>query len=215
MITSKAMKAILVAVLLISVASLPVRSQRTDSVAPPETVARDQYVSMTHRAVASLKADLDKFRLSLEYHGLDKDKYSLYLSVEPSPDDLPAANLRARISREQAVIIIGHLAGNGFLYRGTINSMKQLLRPKEPYYFLEVKGAQTVSYFEFIPSTPQPYRWHGMARPPILEQMKALLEALTGDAGEMMDRLVKALDVQQAGTGRVRRLRFDKTQGSC
>src|SRR5437773_5722845 len=163
------MKAILVAVLLISVASLPARPQRTDSVAPPERVARDQYVSMTRGAVASLKTDLDKFRLSLEYHGLEKDKYSLYLSVEPSPDDLPATYLRARISREQAVMIIGHLAGDGFLYRGTINSMKQLVRPKEPYYFLEVKGAQADSYFEFIPSTAQPYGWHGMARPSIPE----------------------------------------------
>jgi hypothetical protein len=192
------MKGILVAVLLISMACLPARSQKADSVAP-ETVARDQYVSMTRRAVASLKTDLDKFRLSLKYHGLEKDKYSLHLSVEPSPDDLSATYLRARISREQAVMIIGHLAGDGFLYRGTINSMKQLVRPKERYYFLEVRGAQADSYFEFIPSTAQPYRWHGMERPPILEQMKALRAVLTGDAGEMMDRLVKALEVQQAG----------------
>ena len=90
-------------------------------------------------------------------------------------------------------MIIGHLAGDGFLYRGTINSLKQLVPPKEPYYSLEVRGAQTDSYFEFIPATAQPYRWHGMTRPTILAQMNALRAILTGDAGEKMDRLVRAL----------------------
>ena len=188
------MRNTLIAVLLIFVPSHPVPSQTTSSTDTPATVARDQYVNISRRALQSLKTDLDKFNLSLEYHGPEKDKYSLYLSVEPPPERLPASYLRVHISKEQAVMIIGHLAGDGFLYRVTINSMKQIARPKEPYYDLSVKGAQNDSYFEFIPCVGQPYRWHGMMRPSILEQMKVLRALLTGDAGEEIDKLVNALE---------------------
>ena len=85
--------------------------------------------------------------------------------------------------------------------------MKQISLPKEPYYALSVKGAQNDSYFEFIPCQGQPYRWHGVMRPSILEQMKVLRAVLIGDAGEKIDKLVKALEVQKVGTGQAKKER--------
>jgi hypothetical protein len=93
-------------------------------------------------------------------------------------------------------MIIGHLAGDGFLYRGTINSMKQMALPKEPYYVLTTNPAQDESFFEFIPCAEQPYSWHGVMRPSIFEQMKSLRAVLTGEAGEELDKLVKTVEAQ-------------------
>ncbi|HJZ82753.1 MAG TPA: hypothetical protein VKD91_20480 [Pyrinomonadaceae bacterium] len=191
------MKRALVAALVVSAAS-SVQAQISDSLAA-DRAAREQYVNITRSAVRSLKTSLDTFHLSLDYHGPDRDKYSLYLSVDVLPEKLPANYLRTRISKEQALIIIGHLAGDGFLYRGSINRVKQLVQPKEPYYLLLVQGDRNDAYFEFIPGTAGPNQWHGVVRPTMLEQMKALRAVLTDDAGEMADKLFKALEGQTVG----------------
>jgi hypothetical protein len=109
---------------------------------------------------------------------------------------MPGNFLRARIPKDQAFIIIGHLAGDGFLYRGSLNRVKQLVQPKEPYYLLLAEGEQNDQYFEFIPCAAQPYQWHGSVRPTMIEQMKALRAVLTGDAAEMADRLAKKIERQ-------------------
>ena len=190
------MKNTLCALLLILAPSPFASSQMRSSSDDPGQLARDQYVNISRRALQLLETDLDKLQFSLDYHGPEQDQRSLYLSVEPPPEKLPATHRRARISREQAAMIIGHLAGDGYLYRGTINSMKQIALPKEPYYLLTAKAAQDESYFEFIPCTEQPYSWHGVMRPAILEQMKSLRAALTGEAGAELDKLSKTLEAQ-------------------
>jgi len=182
------MKGALVAALTVLAAS-PVQAQIPDGT-HADRVARDQYVNITRTAVRSLEAGLDKFHLSMEYHGPDRDKYSMHLSVGALPEQLPGNCLQARIPREQALVIIGYLAGDGFLYRGSINRVKQLVQPKEPYYLLLVEGERNDAYFEFIPCQARPYQWHGTTRPTMLEQMTALRGVLMDDAGELADKLV-------------------------
>src|SRR5262245_32831486 len=182
------MRGALVAALTVLAAS-PVQTQIPDGT-QAERVARDQYINITRTAVQSLKTNLDKFHLLMEYHGPDRDKYSLYLSVDALPEKQPRSWVRARISGDQALLIIGHLAGDGFLYRGSINRVKQLVQPKEPYYLLLVEGERNDAYFEFIPCQARPYQWHGTTRPTMLEQMTALRGVLMDDAGELADKLV-------------------------
>jgi hypothetical protein len=183
------MKATLAAGLLIFAPSLADAQTRGTNTAP-DTVAREQFISITRDAVRSLKTSLDTFHLALEYHGPDRGQYSLYLSVDPLPNRPPGNYLRARIPKEQALLIIGHLGGDGFLYRGSINRVKQLVLPKEPYYLLLAQGAEGDQYFEFIPSGG-PYQWHGFTRPTIVEQMKTLRAVLTDEAGEIADKLIR------------------------
>jgi hypothetical protein len=186
------MKATLAAGLLVFTPSLAAIQTPSANTAP-DSVAREQYVSITRHAVQSLKTNLDTFHFALEYHGADRGQYSLYLSVAPLPDPPRVNYLRARIPREQALLIIGHLGADGSLYRGSINRVKQLVLPREPYYLLLAQGAENDQYFEFIPCGG-PYQWHGSTRPDIVEQLKTLRAVLTDDAGEMADKLVSAFE---------------------
>lgn len=112
-------------------------------------------------------------------------------------DQLPPSYSAVQISEYQAAVLVGHLATDGFLYRGTINRMKMLVIPVEPYYFLWVKGKDGAQYYEYVPWTEASYRWHFMTRPPKLQQMDNIRAVLVGEAGEAMDRLLKAVERQR------------------
>lgn len=103
-------------------------------------------------AVEALKENVKEFRFTLEYHGPDAAKfYSLQLSVSPLPDSLPPSTLGVRITEADAAVLIGHLANDGCLYRGTINRSKLLKTPDEPYYRVSVQGTARDEYHEFVP----------------------------------------------------------------
>ena len=178
---------------------------------PVPVAAREPYVRTTRAAVEALKTNLKEFRFTLEYHGPDAAKfYSLQLSVSPLPDSLPPSTLGVRITEADAAVLIGHLANDGCLNRGTINRSKHLKTPDEPYYRVSVQGTARDEYHEFVPWGQDSYRWHWMTRPAMSQQLDGFRSVLTGEAAEAMDKLVGAVDTAQkskkprgtpAGTG--------------
>jgi hypothetical protein len=164
------------------------RSQADES----GVLATDLSVRMTRDAVESLRANMDRFRFDLSYHGQDAGTYrSLHLGVQPATQTNDSF---VQISRDQAELIVGWLARDGMLYRGSINRMKLLVQPREPYYDLRIQGAENGSYFEFLPWGSQPYPWHNMIRPPLAEWVGDLRGVLSGKAGEAIYALAKPLE---------------------
>lgn len=155
----------------------------------------ERYVLATRAAVVSLRSNVKDFQLSLIYHGVDTDNsLSIHLSVAPLSPDSPASHRRVRIDKDQAAILIGHLAGDGFLYRGTVNREKQRMRPDEPYYQLVVAADKQEQYVNALPLGVSSYRWHGTSRPPLAQQIDGLRAVLTGEAGNAMDELRETLE---------------------
>ncbi|HDZ21248.1 hypothetical protein LCGC14_0181950 [marine sediment metagenome] len=153
--------------------------------------------TLTRTAIASLLDHLETFRFSLTYKGPDPEKHrSLYLSVAPPPETLPETWLKAELTVEQAAALIGYLACDVF-YRGSINRAKRLRSPIGPHYIVTATNGRRDAYFEFIPWTTEPYRWHGDERPRTLEQFIFLRGGLIGDAAEAIDALLRALAPEQ------------------
>lgn len=149
-----------------------------------------QRVNWTRSAVDSLAAHLDGFRLDLKYHGPDRRmKHWISLTVNPAKDNPPGSREVIRISRERALMIIGHLASDGLLYRGTINRAKLLVLPKGPYCTVSVRARAGDEYFEHVPSSSASYRWHGVVRPPLAAQLDRLRLVCSGEAAEAVDKL--------------------------
>jgi len=181
--------------LTVSTATFLLMTRTTDAADVPNGAvrARDQQVQVTRNAVASLQANVDTFRFELSYHGPNPKAYrSLYLSVKPPAEGAERASIQ--ISEHQALLLIGCLARDGALYRGSVNSEKSLVRPKGPHYFLYVQATQGAAYFEYIPWGDKPYRWHGISRPPLLQQVSNLKGVLVGEAANGIDALAKPLE---------------------
>jgi hypothetical protein len=160
----------------------------------------EQYVEWTRRVTTLALKNLDNFKLTLEYHGpAPRDGRSVYLSVQPAASDLPSAYLKARLSKEEAAAIVGHLAASGFLYRGSINREKRLIAPKEPYYTLSVSVGDHEQYFEHIPWTAESYDWHWMKCPPLHQQIDALRIVVVGEAAKALDALRKQVSDSPPG----------------
>jgi hypothetical protein len=157
------------------------------------TSGGEQYVHTTRRALNVLRENLSHFQLSLTYHGPDSARFpSLHLGVDPSATTPPAARPIA-INRDQAAVLLGYLAGDGFLYRGAVSRTKLLAPPKGPYFFLLVKCTEEEQYYEYLPLADKPYRWHWMSRPPLNDQLDGLRSVLDGTAAETLDRIAGAL----------------------
>ena len=155
-------------------------------------------IRLTRAAMESLLDNLDTIRFSLVCRGPEPEaRRSLYLSVGEPPAQLPESWSAARLSREQAAALVGYLAGDGLLYRGSINRWNLLALPQGPYYLLSVGGGDDDEYFEFVLWTPEPYRSHGQSRPPALEQFYGLQRVLLGDAAAAMDRFLEGLAASQ------------------
>ena len=162
---------------------------------PQSQTGADQYIQTTRNAAKTLLKNLDKFTFRLEYHGpAPHDDRSVFLSVQPAASILPPTFLKGRISTEEAAAIVGHLAASGFLYRGSVNGCKYLALPTEPYYSLSVSAGEHENYFEPIPWTTEPYKWHGMKCPPLHEQIDALRTVVIADAAKTLDVLRKHLN---------------------
>jgi hypothetical protein len=161
---------------------------------PQSQKGTEQYIQWTRNATTALLKNLDTFTLRLEYHGpAPAEHRPVFLGVQPAPSILPPTYLTARIAREEAAAIVGHLAASGFLYRGTINRAK-LLAPKEPYYTLSIATGERDDYFEHIPWTTAPYPWHGMTCPPLHQQIDSLRSVTISDAAKTLDVFRKQLD---------------------
>ena len=188
----------LLGVLLLIAVAVPffLPTTRTDASDAPRGSIRvsDQQVQITRSAVASLQAHVDTFSLKLSYHGPDPKTYrSLHIGVKPPIQK--RSDSFVKISKDQAMVLIGCLARDGMLYRGAINSEKSLVQPKGPHYFLYVQAAEDRAYFEYIPWGGKPYRWHGHLLPPLLQQVTNLRGVLVGEAAKAIDALAKPLAV--------------------
>lgn len=151
-----------------------------------------QETNATRKAVDSLAAHLDGFRLDLKYHGADRRvKRWISLMVSPTVDNPPSSRKVVRVPEERALMILGYLASDGLLYRGTVNRVKLLVLPKGPYCTVNVRAREGDEYFEHVPSSSASYRWHGVTRPPLAAQLDRLRLVCSGEAAEVVDQLAR------------------------
>ncbi len=152
---------------------------------PPR--AAEQQAVATRAAVQNLMTHLDDFVLRLAYEGPNRaDNPSLWLCVTMPRSDMPSDYRVIVITRERAALLVGYLAADGLLYRGTVNAEKGREHPPEPYHHITAMAGGT-EYSEYLTWGDAPTRWHGIERPPLAQQLEALRVVLDGEAATALD----------------------------
>ncbi|MHC4983446.1 MAG: HEAT repeat domain-containing protein, partial [Planctomycetota bacterium] len=117
----------------------------------PGTGGQELQIAVVAERAKALKADIDKFKLILRYHGSqDKPYYNLELSVPALKDDLVSFDLTAQITEEQAAKIVEHLAVSGFMANGRNVADKDIAPPEGPAYTLTVSGPKDLELCEVL-----------------------------------------------------------------
>jgi hypothetical protein len=159
----------------LSYAGRPLPKGQEQAGPDPETGAR------VKGRYEQLRKSLDRFSLRLSCRGpQDKPFYYLKLSVPRARPYRSPFSQVAQITRKEALVIIGHLAQDGYLARAGNQANKDLKAPAG--YGLFVQGPPGPELHEFL-------GWDlGMIR-----RLEALRKCLEGDAAKKMDLLLGRL----------------------
>ena len=148
----------------------------------------------TAERVKRLKANLDKFTLDLIYFGAGLSQaqnsvYDLTLTTTDFVRGYPSSRLMARISKDQALRIIDHLAKGGFLSKAReIDGKISLSAPREQTYRFFAGPTSPGGKFFFAD-----IGWDMK----MLTRLDGLRKVLDGDAAKAMDKLLKRLEPQR------------------
>jgi hypothetical protein len=134
-------------------------------------------------------AELDSMSLTLSPAGPGSETLpSLWLGVTEAPEG-HEATYRATISREQAAMLVGYLAGDGLLYRSRRDMAVGVPPSEGAYYVVRVSGGQWegVDVLSLAP-VDTASEWEAMVDAGDAErQFWALCDVMGGVAAEAMD----------------------------
>ncbi|MBM81543.1 MAG: hypothetical protein CMJ78_13260 [Planctomycetaceae bacterium] len=162
--------------------------------APPTGLVKsgNRAVDETRTAVRALMSKLDQFQLKLTYRGPQPKLYSSVLLSVPPIDPLYSHEM-AQILKAEAILIICHLAGNGFLFRGGVNRNKPNPYRDGSYYEFEVTNGKDV-YRDILPWAGRTYRWKDQQWSRTFDQIANLRTLLSGRAAQVFDGVTLPLE---------------------
>ncbi len=174
-----------VTLLAVSAGAIHYSTSRGNPLIAPGNLAARRADTKTRKAVDMLKADVDSFRLMIQFLGAPGQPFhTIELLTKRVPREETPGHWAgdAIISKELAGRIIDHLADTGFFQRARIGDVAEAARAPQWAYRLYLRGAGT-SFDEVL-------LWDVK----MLQRLDALRKVLDGDAARLMDRLLTALE---------------------
>ena len=153
----------------------------------------DPLVEDSRKITEKLSTQIDSFKLTLSFRNIPEEGNPMIICTVGEPPKVVEDSdvLLVRLTKTQALMILGHLAGDDMLHRGAVNSAKLLKLPDSPFCTLAVSTNPEESYFEHIPADA--HQWHGIKRPPLADQLRALARVLPADAVEAIEKMLLRL----------------------